>query len=220
MESAWRRAIEIQPGNVLALASFGIALCTRQRLDDALPFLASARQADPLASFPHALTGTGLLNCGKPREALAHLEDALSFDGDDATALDSAGMARVAVGRVEEGLATLERLVAVTRRAPHYLGSRGWALATSGREDEARRILAELRARPRGAPAVVSEAWLLGALGEIDAAFEVVARAEAEQIAYLYFTGLPGFDALRADPRFAALERRLGLPASGRVTGR
>ena len=45
----------------------------------------------------------------------------------------------------------------------------GWALATAGRKGEARTILEELRARPPAAPAVVSEAWLLGALGEVDA---------------------------------------------------
>jgi hypothetical protein len=58
----------------------------------------------------------------------------------------------------------------------------------------------------------VSEAWLLAALGEVDAAFDVIARAEEECVAYLYFTGLPGFDPLRADPRFVAFLERLGLP--------
>jgi TolB-like protein/Tfp pilus assembly protein PilF len=213
METAWRRAIELQPGNVLALASFGISLCSRQRLDEALPFLESARHADPLSSYPYALTGGGLLNCGRPLEALRYLEDALSFEKDDATALDNAGMARVALGRVEEGIATLEHAVAVSHRGAHFLGTLGWALATAGRKAEARTILEELRARPPAA-AVVSEAWLLGALGETDAAFEVIERAEEQYVAYLYFTGLPGFDPLRTDPRFGALLKRLGLPSS------
>ena len=217
MEAAWRRAIDIQPNHVLALASFGIVLCTRQRLDEALPFLERARQADPLASFPYSLTGGGLLNCGRPQEALRYLEDALSFEKEDATALDNAGIAKVALGRFEEGIATLEHVVAVSHRGAHFLGTLGWALATAGRKSEARTILEELRARPPAAPAVVSEAWLLGALGEVDAAFDVVARAEEECLGYLYFTGLPGFDPLRADPRFGALLDRLELPREQRT---
>jgi hypothetical protein len=52
---------------------------------------------------------------------------------------------------------------------------------------------------------------LLGALGEMDAAFEVVARAKEECQVFLYYTGLPGFDPLRAEPGFAGLLERLGL---------
>ena len=212
METAWRRAIELQPTHVQALASFGIVLCSRQRLDEALPFFERARQSDPLASFPYSLTGNSLLGCGRPQEALRYLEDALSFEKEDATALDSAGMAKVVLGRLDEGIAMLEHVVAISHRGPHFLGTLGWALATAGRTAEARTILEELRARPPSAPPVVSEAWLLGALGEIDAAFDVVARAEEECQAYVYFTGLPGFDPLRGDPRFAALLARLELP--------
>jgi hypothetical protein len=102
-------------------------------------------------------------------------------------------------------------VVAVSHRAPHFLGTLGWAFATAGRTGEARTLLEEIRARPPAAPTVVSEAWLLGALGEVEAAFDVIVRAEEECQAYLYFTGLPGFDPLRTDPRFAALEKRLGL---------
>ena len=102
-------------------------------------------------------------------------------------------------------------MVTLSHRGAHFLGTLGWALATAGRQGEARSILEELRARPLGAPAVVSEAWLLGALGEVDAAFEVVAQAEEELHANVYFTGLPGFDPLRGDARFAALEERLEL---------
>jgi len=155
-----------------------------------------------------------LLNCGRPQEGLRFLEDALSFDSEDAAALDNAGQARVVLGRLEEGLATLEHVVAVTHRGAHFLGSLGWALARAGRKNEARKILEELRARPKGSPTVVSEIWLLAALGEVDAAFEVLERAEEECVAYLYFTGLPGFDPLRADPRFHEFLGRLGLPPS------
>ena len=101
--------------------------------------------------------------------------------------------------------------MAVTRRAPFFVGVLGWALAAAGRDAEARTVLEELRARPAASPTAVSEAWLLGALGEIDDAFDVLARAEEEHQGLLCYTGLPGFDSLRSDPRFAALMRRLEL---------
>ena len=117
------------------------------------------------------------------------------------------------VGRFDEGIATAEQLVAMTHRAPMFVGLLGWALATAERKEEARPLLEELRALPATAPTTVAEAWLLGALGELDAAFGVLGQAEEEYQAFLCYTGLPGFDPLRADPRFGALRERLGLPA-------
>jgi TolB-like protein/Tfp pilus assembly protein PilF len=214
MEAAWRRALEIEPRHVLALGSFGAVLCTRQRFEEAAPFLDRARDADPLASFPYALSGCGYLNCGRLREAERLLEDALSFEKEDVTALYCQAMAKVALGKVEDGIALAERAVTLSHRGGVLVGILGWTLALAGRTREARALLDELRARAAGSPTVVSEAWLLGALGEIDAAFEVLTRAEEECQANLYFTGFPVFDALRDDPRFAALLARLGLPAA------
>ena len=120
----------------------------------------------------------------------------------------------MALGQFEEGIAAAEHGVAVSHRGADFLGLLGWAFATARRKDEARTLLEELRTRPAAAPTIVSEGWLLGALGETDAAFEVFARAEDEHQLWLYYTGLPGFDPVRTDPRFAALCSRLELPAA------
>jgi hypothetical protein len=118
------------------------------------------------------------------------------------SAIGASCMANVALGRLEEGIAAAEHGVAVAYRAPFFLGILGWALAVAGRDGEA---------RPAASPTAVSEASLLGALGQIDDAFDVLARAEEEHQGLLCYTGLPGFDSLRSDPRFAALMRRLEL---------
>ncbi len=217
MGARWRR-----PGagrsrssrdHVLALGSFGITLCARRKPDEGLALFERAREADPLASFPYTLTGMGSSRLpASPQEALRYVEDALGFEKEDASALGASCIANVALGRLEEGIAAGEHVVAVSRRAPMFLGVLGWALAVAGRNDEARTILEELRARPAASPTVVSEAWLLGALGRIDDAFDVLARAEEECQGLVSYTGLPGFDSLRSDPRFAALLQRLDLP--------
>jgi TolB-like protein/Tfp pilus assembly protein PilF len=211
METAWRRALELQHDHVLALGSFAVTLCGRHRLAEALPLFQRAKEADPLASFPYMLTGWGLLVSGRPEEALREIHDALTFEKDDASAIAASCMTNIALGRIEEGIMAGERGVAVSHRAPYFLGTLGWALAVAGRDDDARAILAELRARPPDAPIAVSEAWILGALGSVDDAFDLLARAEDEHQGLLCYTGLPGFDPLRSDARFAALLQRLGL---------
>ena len=153
----------------------------------------------------------GIPHLREAKEGLRYLEDALTFEKEDATATCALSIANVALGRFEAGIAAGEHGVAVARRAPFFVGVLGWALAAAGRSDEARAVLEELRARPAASPTVVSEAWLLGALGEIDDAFDVLARAEEEHQGLLCYTGLPGFDPLRSEPRFAALMRRLEL---------
>jgi tetratricopeptide (TPR) repeat protein len=120
METAWRRALELQPDHVLALGSFALTLCARQRLDEALPLFARAREADPLASFPYTLTGWGFLTSGKPAEGLRYVEDALTFEKEDATAICASSIANVALGRFEAGIGAGEHGVAVARRAPFF----------------------------------------------------------------------------------------------------
>jgi TolB-like protein/Flp pilus assembly protein TadD len=218
LEAAVRRAIELQPSHVPSLGLLGMCLCLHQKPDEAEPFFERARQADPLASFPYMLTALGLLAVRRPQEAHPYAEQALTFEKEDASALFCSSLAKIALGHFEDGIEAAEHGVVVSHRGADFLGLLGWALAAAGRKDEARALLEELRARPAAAPPIVSEGWLLGALGEIDAAFEVLARAENEYQLWLYYTGLPAFDPLRADPRFDQMLERLGLPPSPSTT--
>jgi TolB-like protein/Flp pilus assembly protein TadD/predicted Ser/Thr protein kinase len=214
LEATIRRAVELQPTHIPALGLLGMCLSIQQRPDEAEPVFERAREADPLASFPYMLTALGLLSVGRPREAHRYAEQALIFEKDDTSALNCSSLANVALGRFQEGIAAAQHAVALSHGGPHFVGLLGWALATAGRKDEARARLDELRAQPAGAPPVVSEGWLLGALGEIDAAFDVFARAEDEYQGWLVCSRLPGFDLFRNDPRFTALVQRLGLPVA------
>jgi serine/threonine-protein kinase len=212
-ETAFRRALELEPDNVRALVPFGQILSIWSAHDEGQAVLARARAADPLAALPYAATGVGLLLARRRDEAQGFFEQALAFESENALALWGSCMALVGLGRFDEGVGLAARAAALTRRAPFFLGLLGWALGSAGRSGEARGALGELCAQPAASRALVPQAWVLGALGDTDAAFARLERAEAEYQAFLYFTGLPAFDPLRTDPRFAALLKELGLAA-------
>lgn len=212
-ETSMRHALDLQPNHIRALSVFGAVLCMRQRSGEAMDYFERACQADPLAAYPYAMAGVGRVAVRRPQESLRYFEDALSIEKDHTIALWGYCMAKFSLGFLEEAIAAAERGVAASRRGAFFVGLLGCTLAAAGRTSEARALLQELNARPPGAPTVVSKAWLLAALGENDAAFEVIFRAEQESQTFVCFTGYPGFDPLRNDPRFAELLKKLDYPA-------
>jgi TolB-like protein/Tfp pilus assembly protein PilF len=210
-DAARLRAFELEPDNVQALGSFGMLLCTRQRLDEGMVCFDRAREVDPLSAFAHATTGLGLLTCGRLEECAQFFEDALSMEEENTLALWGSGIAKVAVGQAGAGIAALERAAEHTRRAALVLGILGWAYAVAGRIHEAKDILGELRGRPESSPTVVTEAWLLATLGKMDDAWEVLARAEEENQGMLNYLGLPPFELFHGDARWDALLERYEL---------
>ncbi len=211
-ERALRRAIALAPDDPPARCWGGILFTLLGRAAEAAPHFQRAREADPLSPYPYAMSALGLLLEGRAAEAVASYDQALAFEPESTLALWGAGLARIALGRADDGITMLDRALTPSHRGGFIHGALGWALAKAGRVGEARQILSEIQARPASAPAVVSEAWLLWEIGETDAAFRVLERAEVERQPALAFVGLPGFDSLRADSRFEALLARMRLP--------
>lgn len=210
-DRAYRRAIEIEPENSRALGTFGVINFVRGNVDDGSRFCEQARAVDPLAAYPYAMTGTGLVAAHLTEESLPFFEQAFEFEKDQTLALWGHTIAAIALRRFDAGLASAERAVEVSGRGGFFLGLLGWALAEAGRTEDARGILAELRRRPDDAPLVGFQAALLGELGDKDAAFEFLSRAADEFTPLIYYIGLPCFDSLRDDERFTAFAKRLGL---------
>ncbi len=117
-------------------------------------------------------------------------------------------------GQYEEALATAQAGLKVAPDNPGILSHLGYAYAKAGQRGEAQKVLAQLLTLAKQPD--VSEVWIATlyiALGDQDQAFAWLEKAyEARRVSLLYLKVSPRWDSLRADPRFADLVRRIGLP--------
>ena len=211
-DASYRRSLELDPRNSRALGTFGVINCVLGNVDEGLVLLERARQADPLAAYPYAMTGCGLVVARRVEESLPFFEQAFAFERGNTLALWSHCIATAALGKYDEAIESAERSVSASRDAAFFVGLLGWALASAGRLDDANAVLVDMRNRPADSPVAVSEACLLAALGKKDAAFDVLSRAVDEFAPWAYYVGLHCFDSLRDDPRYEDLLKRMNLP--------
>jgi TolB-like protein/cytochrome c-type biogenesis protein CcmH/NrfG len=211
-ERALRAAVELAPDHVEATSHLGVLLSVLGRFGEAAAVLQHARSVDALAPYPYAISSLCLAVAREPAQALDLADQALTLDEENTLALWVRGQALVALGRLAEAVTLYERAVTPAHRGGMIHGMAGWAAAVAGDREGARAALDAIAARPSGSPALVAEAWIRAELGDLDGAWEVLDRAEREGQFMLLLAGLPGFDRLSADPRFAELLIRLGLP--------
>src|SRR5207245_2273898 len=90
---------------------------------------------------------------------------------------------------------------------------RGYAYARCGNRGEAVRVLGELKAQVRRGYVIPAKVALLyAALGDADSTFAWLERGYEGRDAYMTFLKVePLYDAVRDDPRFARLVKRVGL---------
>jgi serine/threonine protein kinase/tetratricopeptide (TPR) repeat protein len=203
------RSTAIEPNFVTALGWLGIILSLWGKIEEALPYLQRARQIEALAPYPYSLTALALLHARRVEEADRYVEQALGFDATNSLSLWLAGAIQVALRRFDLAVALMEQASSVASGNVFVHDLLGWALAAGGRGEEARRILEERRARPGPAGGTLGEVWLLAALGDLDEAFSLLNRVADQTNVFVLMTGLPGFDPMRSDPRFAAFLNRV-----------
>ncbi len=210
-ERAFRRALELSPGNTNACGLYGRLCAGLKRYDDAIALQARAHELDPLAHRMDLVTT--LLRAGRYDEAVVRAEEAIDLDHGYDRARATLGWAYILSGKHDEGVAELELAVSLSRGHTLWLGQLGAAYARTGRKVKARAILRDLEKRARST--YVSPyhfAYVFTGLGEYDKAMDFLERAVAERTGPAYsIKGSFLLTALHTHPRFRALLRGMNL---------
>ena len=172
-------------------------------------FAREAQALEPVSPYVSATLVNVLMLDGRHTEVLGEIERARDLAPDSLQVLWNSGAAYVRAGLPDQAVAVLERAATLANRDTYYLGWLGWAYAVAHQRALAESTLDELHARARTMyVAPVFRAWILGALGRIDEAFDLLEQAYQERSPLLPWLVYPVYDSLRHDARLRDLSGR------------
>jgi serine/threonine-protein kinase len=212
-EAEFARSFELNPSYATAHQWHAEYLAARGELDEAEDEIQVALGLDPLSPVIGADSGLVAYYRRDFPESITRYRRVLEIDPGFSQAQLGLALALSQDGRHGEAIAILEELVDRSHRAPPALAALGFAYGRAGRTEQARAILDELlaAARERYVPAYYIGGVYTG-LGDVERALEWMLRAVDEPSSLVASLDVePAVDALRQDPKFGEVIRRLGL---------
>jgi serine/threonine protein kinase/TolB-like protein/Flp pilus assembly protein TadD len=211
-ERAFKRALALNPDDGTTRMRYAMALPYFERFDDALREIARARETDPLSLVISSNVGKILHLARRYDEAIEEHRKALVLDPNFWGTHNNLGLTYVVTGAYGQAVVEFQRAIDLSENS-EAKANLAYAYAVSGRPREAKKILHELETRSRQAyssPFDIAAAY--AGLGDRDRAFAWLERAYNERARPMPSLKInPLFDSLRADPRFAALTRRMRI---------
>lgn len=211
-ERSLRKAVELNPRYALGHCWYSGFLSIFGQFEEATAQIRLAQELDPLSPLFSSFAGFNHINQRQYDQAIQQCQKSLEIDANYALALWYGGLAYMKKSMYEQAIERFNRVVDVSHRASFFVSYLALAYGEAGNEREAETLLTELKDRAQTkyiAPEHLGRIYL--GLKQIDRAFKEYDRAVDERNVMLYFRSSPEFDAIRPDPRFAALLKRLGL---------
>ncbi len=209
-EDAFRRALELDPSNAEALHRYAHLLVTLDRSEEAARRSDELVAMDPLQPEYHHHLGWNHLVAGRPSRAVAPLRRALELDPDVRYSRSHLGTAYALQGRTEEAYRLFHEARQRFGANAETLANLAWLQAFTGDGAAARATMREADRLPGGIPAI-QRAYLHGALGERERAFEWLERSLEDRRSVFQYLRDPRFGPLLDDPRYSDFLGRLGL---------
>jgi len=213
-EKEFKRALELEPNDGAAHYWHALwYLLPTGQFDKCLAEIQKALELDPLALVLKAGIGWQYYFARQFEQAIAALQKTLEMDENFLFARDILGQTYLQKGMPEQALAEMEKAVALSHRRTLSLGTLGHACAISGKSAEAQKILQELLELAKSKYVSSYDIALVYAgLGENDQALTWLEKAFAEHNGWLVFLKVePRLEPLRAEARFSALLKKVGL---------
>jgi TolB-like protein/Flp pilus assembly protein TadD len=211
-EREFKRAVALNPNYANAHDGHSFYLKATGQHERAVAACRRAQKIDPLSTFAHVSLAWAYYFARDYEAAAAQNRKALEMDPRFTFAHWNLGLVRAAEARLPEAVEALEAATEDSGGGLTFKAHLGYVLGLAGDGEGARSIIEELEglAQDRYVSAYYPAIIRLG-LGEHASALDLLERACEERSAFLVFLKVePMFDPLRTDPRFAALERRLG----------
>jgi eukaryotic-like serine/threonine-protein kinase len=206
-------ALRLNPASARTHFWRSTALYCTGRTEESLAEAQRAVELDPLSPLFREVIATICMWSGQLDQAAEHLRHALDINPNYPDAIAELGEAYCRMGQYEEGIALFEKARQLLSGEYYPLGFLSWAYVHVGRRTDAERFLAELEEKRRRqyVPAGTI-AFVALALDDVDAAFRLADKAIHERDPGLpYLIRAPEFRALRGDPRYQDLLRRMNL---------
>jgi adenylate cyclase len=209
-EEELKRALEIDPNSVDAHLFMSFLKSAQGELEQAVQEIEEAERLDPLSPPICFVAVLWYVSADRIEDAINAGQRSVQLDPNYVYFNPPLADAYSAKGDFIQAVALYEKAEAAT-----HFPSPGLAItyAKMGRRDDARRILDQLIEKSRQQyVAADSIAAVYATLGEKDEALRWLDRAFEEHSGSFYsYMFRPEFRALRSDPRFADLLRRIGI---------
>jgi TolB-like protein/Flp pilus assembly protein TadD len=184
------------------------------RNDEAIAALRSALELDPLSLPTNLELGCASYYGRHYDQAIRQFQETLTIYPDHPALVYGIGRAYGQKKMYAEAIAQLSKMKTASGDWPPIVSELGYAYAASGKRPEAQKLLQELSEQAAGR---YVDPYLFAVvnmgLGEKDQTFAWLDKAVDGRSGWLPWLKVePKWDSLRADPRFAGLLRRVGLP--------
>jgi TolB-like protein/tetratricopeptide (TPR) repeat protein len=214
VEREMQLARELTPTSPVVRLRYAISgLTPHCRFAEAIPELEAALESDPLSPFVLCWLTIVLDLARQYDRALECASRVQALEPDLFVAHLVAGHVHRDLQRIEPAVAAFRRAAELTGNSPTMLGWLGMVLAQAGEVTEARALLTGLErmASASYVPAT-SLAWIHLGLKDTDAAFAWLDRAIDDRDPMIIpIRSYPFLDALRGDPRYSRLVRKMSL---------
>lgn len=212
-EREFRRAVELNPSYAPGRQWYAGYLKAMQRFDEARQEDDRAQELDPLSLIINSSKGMTFFYERRYDEAIAQFRKPLDINPDFFLAHAYLGYAYGQQGRYDGAIAQYRKAIEMGGGFQYLGGVLGYTYAVAGRRDEALKVLSrltELSKQRYVAPSDIAKIYI--GLGDNDRAFEWLEKAyKGRSYGLQYIKVDPHYDAVRSDPRYAELLRRMGL---------